>query len=138
MSEHTIVIDENLSTNLEFIFDDASSSSARNFSQKRTFSVDIHSRKTMRKIVNINNNKTSQKISQKISKKISKKISQKTFSIFKRSVNFCVKIFSNAFKTFNKFEFYVILKISTNTQINCLNDDEFNMYYIQSSDDDDI
>ena len=88
----------------------------------------------MRKTVNINNNKTSHKISQKTSKKILQKI----FVIFKHSVNSRVKVFNNAFKTFNKFKFYIMLKTSTNTQINCLNDNESDMHYIQSNDDDDI
>ena len=77
MSEHTIVINENLNTNFKFIFDDISFSSARNLSQKKTFFIDIHLKKTMRKTVNINNNKISQKISQKTSQKISQKISEK-------------------------------------------------------------
>ena len=134
MLEHTIVIDENLSTNFEFILDDVLFSSTCNLLQKKTFFIDIHSKKIMRKVVNINNSK----ISQKISQKISKKISQKIFVIFKRSLNLHFEIFNNAFKTFNKSELYIMLKTSTNIQVNHLNNNEFDMHYIQSSDDDNI
>ena len=135
MSKHIIVINENLNTNFEFIHnDDVLFLLTRNFLQKRTFFANIHLRKTMRKTVKINNNKTLQKISQETSQKIS----QKTFIIFKRNVISRVKLFNNAIKTFNKFKFYIMLKISTNTQINCLNNNEFDMHYIQSNDDNDI